>query len=341
MNSKWFIPDKKTFKFRCINNRARLVYDLKAKKTISTGIPNILYIESTNRCNLDCIMCPRRLMSRPQVDMELELFNRIINQLDPQLTELIVLHSDGEPLINPNIIEMIQSAKAKGLSVMTSTNATMLDGPMAQQLVDSGLDVLTLSIDSISAAVYEHIRRGANYAKVMKNIETFLKLKGDRKPFTILQMIEMQENVHQKDDFLRFWKPYTNKNVHAVVKPMTDWFNEHSEIVDELNFCDRPWFGMVIQSSGNVVPCVHDFDGIEVLGVLPDQKIYDIWNSDGMIKLRKGILKGRRENELCRKCNATPPRTFGLSVSLGLTLLDMSTIAKSLAIMGYNRPKQY
>ena len=77
------------------------------------------------------------------------------------------------------------------------------------------------------------------------------------------------------------------------------------------------------------------------MAIIAIGNIYDVWNSDAMIKIRKGVLKGRRENELCRKCNATPPRTFGLSVSVGLALLDMSTIAKSLAVMGYNRPKQY
>jgi len=318
-----------------------LVYDFKAKNPISKGIPNIIYIESTNRCNLDCIMCPRRLMSRAQIDMDLDTFDRILRQIDTQLTEMIVLHSDGEPLINPNIIEMIQRVKSFDLPVMTSTNAALLDESTAQMIINSGLDVLTLSIDSINDVVYETIRKGASYKKVMKNVFSFLEIKGDRKPFTIIQMIEVKENSHQKVDFLRFWKPYLNKNVHAVVKPVTDWFHEHAEVIDKLNFCDRPWFGMVIQSSGNVVPCVHDFDGFEVLGVLPDQNIYDIWNSAAMVKLRKGILKGRCKNELCRKCNATPPRTFGLSVSVALTLLDMSTIAKSLAVIGYKRPKQY
>jgi len=286
-------------------------------------------------------MCPRRLMTRAQVDMDLGLFSQIIGQLDQQLTELIVLHSDGEPLLNPHIVEMIRMAKSMGISVMTSTNATMLDEQTTHELIDSGLDVLTLSIDSINSEVYESIRKGANYGKVLSNIVTFLKVKGNRKPFTILQMIEMRENVDQKDDFLRFWKPFLNQSVHAVIKPMTDWFNEHDEIIDELNFCDRPWFGLVIQSNGNVVPCVHDFNGFEVIGVLPRDNIYGLWNSAAMVKLRQGISRGRRENELCRRCNATPPRTFGLSVSAGLTLLDMATIAKSLAVTGYNRPKQY
>jgi radical SAM protein with 4Fe4S-binding SPASM domain len=273
--------------------------------------------------------------------MSPEIFNEIIRQLDPGRTELIVLHSDGEPLLNPHIFEMIRSAKHRGFQVMTSTNATLMDEAVAREFMDSGLDVLTLSIDGITADVYEYIRKGANFQQVIGNIKRFLEKKGAAKPFTILQMIKMKENEHQTDDFLRSWQPYKNKNTHAVVKPMTDWFEEHPEIIDRLKFCDRPWFGMVVQSSGNVVPCVHDYDGIEVLGRLPEDNIYDIWNSENMVNLRRGILNGRRGNKLCKKCNATPPRGFGLPTALGLTTLDMKTVAKTLAIIGYNRPKQY
>jgi len=120
---------------------------------------------------------------------------------------------------------------------------------------------------------------------------------------------------------------------------MTDWFGKHSEI--NLNYCDRPWFGMVVQSSGSVVPCVHDFDGKKVLGRLPQDNIYDIWNCDEMVELRKRILRGRHASNLCKDCNATSPRTFGLTSSIGLTMFDMESISKLLPILGYNRPKQY
>lgn len=334
-------PGRKTFSLKGLKNRATLVKDLWFKRPVVRGLPTILYIESTNRCNLECKMCPRRLMSRPQIDMSLELFEGVIGQLDARRTELVVLHSDGEPLLNPHIFAMIRSAKSRGLQVMTSTNATLLDEAAAREFFDSGLDVLTLSIDGITPDVYEFIRKGANFQQVIENIKRFLEMKKAGKPFTILQMIKMKENEHQTDDFLRYWQPYKNKNTHAVVKPMTDWFEEHPGIIDRLKFCDRPWFGMVVQSSGNVVPCVHDFNGVEVLGRLPEENIYDIWNSQGMVNLRKGILKGRRENKLCKNCNATPPRGFGLRTALGLTVLDMKTVAKTLAIIGYNRPKQY
>lgn len=280
-------------------------------------------------------------MTRDQVDMTLGLFGAIVQQLDPFLTELIVLHSDGEPLLNPDIFKMIRKAKKLGFRVMTSTNATLLRQERVDELIDSGLDILTISLDGISAEVYEKIRRGGKFSLVMSNIHDFLMAKGERPPFTIIQMIVMKENEHQANDFMKMWRKYKNKNVYPVIKPMTNWFGEHSEVIENWNLCDRVWFGMVVQSNGNLVPCVHDIDGQEILGKLPQDNIYDLWNGDKMVTLRRRLLRGRDANNLCKKCNATSPRKFGLPSTIGLSLLDMATIAKILPVLGYKRPKQY
>lgn len=330
----------KTFSPACLANRFRLVKALMGGQAVVPALPSIVYIESTNRCNLNCIMCPRQAMTRPQQDMPLDLFNAIVDQLDPKRTELVVLHSDGEPLLNPAIFQMIAAAKAKGMATMTSTNATLLDRDTAERLIASGLDILTLSLDGASAPVYETIRRGANFDKVTANIEAFLTLKGKRPPFTVMQMIQMGQNRHEAEAFWRRWRRWRRCNTFPVVKPVTDWFGVHAAAASR--FCDRPWFGLVVQSSGAVVPCVHDFNGAQVIGALPTDHIYSLWNGPQMVDLRRTIVtRGRSAAALCRKCNATSPRRFGPAEALGLGLLDMATIAKALPFAGYNRPKQY
>ena len=79
--------------------------------------PDRVYVESTNVCNLDCIMCPTGLHidTRPKGYMEWDLYTAIIDEIAP-LVEAVVLHSWGEPLLHKRIIEMIQYAKdARGL----------------------------------------------------------------------------------------------------------------------------------------------------------------------------------------------------------------------------------
>jgi len=324
-----------------LRNRRRLVAEFRRGNTVLKSTPNILYIETTNRCNLECVMCPRGMMTRPQVDMDIDLYKSLISQLDPVLTELIVLHSDGEPLMHEKIFEMIDLAKERGLRVMTSTNATMLDIKKAQRLIDSGLDILTIAIDGTTPEVYEKIRKGANYEMVTSNAKNFIELKGAKPPFVIMQMIEMEENRHQTADFMALWSGLKNKKVYPVIKPFTDWFKTHSSVIDNYNYCDRPWFGMVIHSDGIVVPCVHDFDKRYEVGDISRDNIYDIWNSEKIVRLRTELQEGRRSNELCKDCNATSPTKHSWLVDCGLVFFDMANVAKILPMIGYNRPKQY
>jgi hypothetical protein len=78
-----------------------------------------------------------------------------------------------------------------------------------------------------------------------------------------------------------------------------------------------------------------------ILGTLPRDNIYDLWNCDDMIELRKTVLSGRKFSGLCKECNATSPRRFGLASAVAMSVFDMKTVAKMIPVLGYSRPKQY
>ena len=65
-----------------------------------TQLPREIQIEVTNRCNLDCDMCPRLVLLKvPEVDMSDETFEAVLGQLDRP--ESITLTGWGEPLASP------------------------------------------------------------------------------------------------------------------------------------------------------------------------------------------------------------------------------------------------
>ncbi|MEW6096603.1 MAG: radical SAM protein [bacterium] len=111
------------------------------KKPQISAFPTVLQIELTNRCNLNCIMCPRQGMSRQVGDMSLELFKQIVEQLKGK-TELAILHLLGESLLNPHLFEMIDYCKEGGIMTVLSTNSTLLRGEKVQKLLDFKLDIL-------------------------------------------------------------------------------------------------------------------------------------------------------------------------------------------------------
>lgn len=335
----WF--DSNLFSPSHVWNRINLVRSFRKRSPISAGYPNIVYVETTNWCNLACPMCPTTIMQREKVNMEVETWKKAISQLDPKYTELVVLHSDGEPLMNKRVFDMIDIAKEKGLRLYTSTNATALDEKRAHSLINSGLDVLNISIDGTTKDVYEKYRVGANFEKVMENVERFLEIKGNKKPLVIIQLIEMPDNQHQAREFIERWGKYRKQGVIPVIKKMIDWFNEIPDIIDNYNWCDRPYFGLVVHSSGDISPCVHDFDGKYLVGNVHDSEIYKVWNNETMAELRASISRGRRTNELCKDCNYEPPIGHNFLVDTGLAVLDMCTVAKLIPRIGFHRSRQY
>src|SRR5581483_1766919 len=83
--------------------------------------PDRLYVESTNYCNLKCIMCPTGLgvIQRPKGYMDLGLYQRIIDEVAPSAPS-IVLHSWGEPMMHPDLFTMVRYARERDLWVETS-----------------------------------------------------------------------------------------------------------------------------------------------------------------------------------------------------------------------------
>ena len=104
-------------------------------------------IEITNRCNFNCIMCPRDHFKVPKEDMPLENFKKIVERLKG--VKQIILTGWGEPLIHPHIFEMIAYCKARGYSVKLTTNGILLTSDFRHKVITSGLDGITISIESV------------------------------------------------------------------------------------------------------------------------------------------------------------------------------------------------
>ena len=157
-----------------------LFLSYKLKLSYSLGQPIRIELECTTCCNLNCIMCPRtkggiQNAHSMNKNMVFKKFKDIICQF--KYCNVLSLHCFGEPLMNPQITEIIQYAKKKGLSVRFNTNATLLNREVSRKLVEFGLDDLYISIESADQNNYKKIRRGADLTKVISNINYLTKLK--------------------------------------------------------------------------------------------------------------------------------------------------------------------
>jgi MoaA/NifB/PqqE/SkfB family radical SAM enzyme len=131
-----------------------------------------VYIEPTNACNLNCLTCMRNVWDEPQGRMGTETFERILDSLRSfSPLPMVFFGGLGEPLFHPHIIEMIASVKAIGARVEMITNGTLLSDTLAEEIIDSGLDFLWVSIDGATAESYMDIRLGDVLPQVIENLK--------------------------------------------------------------------------------------------------------------------------------------------------------------------------
>jgi MoaA/NifB/PqqE/SkfB family radical SAM enzyme len=137
-----------------------------------------VYIEPTNRCNLDCRTCIRHSWTEALGHMDGETFGRIMEGLrafdDPPT---IFFGGFGEPLAHPRILEMVSEAKGLGARVELITNGMLLDARTAHGLVQAGLDTLWVSLDGATPESYADVRLGAALPQVLRNVWHLISLR--------------------------------------------------------------------------------------------------------------------------------------------------------------------
>jgi 12,18-didecarboxysiroheme deacetylase len=125
----------------------------------------------TKACNLRCIHCYASADNRPaEYELTTEEGFRLLEDL-AQFGCPVVLFSGGEPLVRPDIFDLIAYAVRLGLRAVLSTNGTLIDHVLAKELKKFGLSYVGISLDGIGE-VHDRFRGSKGcFEKVIQAIE--------------------------------------------------------------------------------------------------------------------------------------------------------------------------
>jgi len=188
----------------------------EARSATAEAPPVCLYLEVTNRCNLLCETCPRTFEDlEPPADMSWELFTRIVDQM-PAIAR-VVLHGVGEPMLVKALPRMIRYLKDRGTYVLFNTNGTLLQPKKFQELIDTGLDELRVSLDAADRKSYAQIRGKDFFNRIVRDVGKFTAFQrqiGRTTPRVSLWLTGLKETVAQLPDFVRLSAAMGVKEVH-------------------------------------------------------------------------------------------------------------------------------
>lgn len=116
------------------------------------------FLDITNKCNIKCKHCFTNARADSHLDeLTTEQIKCFINELQELKISRLAL-GGGEPLVRPDIYEIIQYASSKGIRIHMSTNGKLLTEDNIIRLKDAGLDSVQISIDSMNAEVHDELR---------------------------------------------------------------------------------------------------------------------------------------------------------------------------------------
>ena len=274
--------------------------------------PIHLDIETTNACNLHCPFCAVTFNNWGPYRrgyMELALFRKIIDEGVENGLCSVKFSLRGEPMLHPKLFEMIRYAKEKGImDIYINTNATLLHEDKINQLIDAGLDRISVSFEGITKEVYESYRVGANYEKVLSNIKNLRRIREKRGltyPQIRVQTVLLPELEESFPQYVEFWQSIADEVAYLDARHETP-DDDHRGLVANWS-CPFLWQRMVILWDGTLLPClmqgISDFN-LMSLGNAKEISIKEMWQSKKAAYYRELHKSGQAHKlEACDRCS--------------------------------------
>ena len=302
---------------------------------VSKGRPYIYTVDTGNVCNLRCPLCPTGYhgLQRPQALMRLSTFQAILEKIRPYAVE-VILHNWGEPALNPQITDIVRAAREAGVGTTISSNLNLVHrgDEFLHELVESGLDHLTISIDGTTQEVYEAYRRNGDLAHVFHNLRELIRYRNEvrsRTPLIEWQYLVMKHNEHQMEDArrlacemgvdrLRFTSPGLPFDQLADMKLAAEWLPKnpayhmyHPEKIRDRGYlfderCFYLYRAMTINPDGGVAPCCAVYHGKEDFGNLINASLDAVWNNDHYRSSRALFSKRPYQDAIDTICGRCP-----------------------------------
>ena len=172
---------------------------LRLRLGLPGNAPIFATLAVTYRCNYRCSMCDLPLRARKDPDLS-TLMHRL-GRLK-ETGALAVGITGGEPLLRPDLLEIIAEARRLRLLVHLNTNGSILTRERMAGLVSSGLHSMNVSLDGVTPSTHDELRGvPGSFHEIEETIREFLSLRGGRSPRLALVMTVSRKNLDQVQSF--------------------------------------------------------------------------------------------------------------------------------------------
>ncbi len=164
-----------------------------------------LFLELTMRCNENCLHCGSRCNDVFSEELSPEQYRKFLTQVRDDIgteKEMLCI-TGGEPLLRKDFFEIMHSAKDLGFRWGMTSNATLIDDAVANELYKAGMGTISVSIDGLPET-HDKFRRTKNgWNRAMNGIEALLRV-GKFHSVQVTTVVT-HENISQLDELYKIF----------------------------------------------------------------------------------------------------------------------------------------
>ncbi|HOE44384.1 radical SAM/SPASM domain-containing protein [Methanothrix soehngenii] len=305
----------------------------------------IIAWELTAACNLSCRYCRASASHEPdQGELDTDEAKRFVESIAPRKPMLIL--SGGEPLLRPDLFQIIRLAVSLGIRVSLASNGTLITSGLAEEIADSGVSRVSISLDGADAAMHDHGRGQGSFERSIRGIENLRGRVDFQINFTVTQknqselirIFDLAEKLGAAALHIFFLVPTGRGREEDVITPVRqeEMLRQIEGEMDrrtlEVQVTCAPQYARLkkpghgrgsggclagrrfvfVSRKGEVYPC--GYLPLRV-GSVREKNFIEIWeNSPELQALREGRLKGKCGRcEFSRSCGGCRARAYALT----------------------------
>lgn len=306
---------------------------------LETGDTYPLYMEVSpvGSCNHRCIFCAYDYIGYPNRKLKKDTLLSILQQMQQNGLKSVLYAGEGEPLLHPDISEIVIQTKKLGIDVGLFTNGELLSKKLNEEIFKS-LTFIRFSVNAGTQKVYERIHKRDVFNKIMANIRYSVQLKKDNKLDTTLgvQCVLLPENTHSienliqecskigldyisikpfnlqsNEQFYKMQKPFDLDVLENLFRKFESYTTSTFKVIARVNafeqhhkkrdyeHCYGCNFITAMNSAGDISTCLPYWDNEKYsYGNINELSFYEIWHGEKRKKI-KDFLENRLNVHTC------------------------------------------
>ncbi|MFB0503161.1 MAG: radical SAM/SPASM domain-containing protein [Candidatus Bathyarchaeia archaeon] len=302
-----------------------------------------VFLEVTNHCNFRCSFCPQGISKRPPEHMDTKLAKDLINQLcEVGYQSNFYFHILGEPLLHPDIFEIVEFASERLPKSILFTNGSLLTSQNIESVFEAQPHELMISMQMIDEGSFDLRGSSMNWDRYLSGIRNAVQYRLAHNTPLLLRIsvgMRKEDSSYPNDDYFpRLSKASLRSNmlelfsdipgvdldsvqkilnstdipfngwlelasgVYVSMKPMGNWRRIYRDRKVEKRYCPLAGKEFGILSNGNTVFCHLDYDGKTTFANAGDGELRNILKSG----IEKEIAKFCKDGIVpsgCQYCN--------------------------------------